>query len=147
MQTTYVDDIIPTRYAPDGRISSAISAPWLQAVMLEAARLRAGHRVLEVGSGGCNATLMAELVGPSGQFTTVDIAPDVTDRATRLLAAAGYDRVRVRTADAEHLPAGVVPEGGFDAVIVTVGACDLPWIGMVAEGGRLVAPLRLHQHV
>ncbi|MEV5433054.1 methyltransferase, FxLD system [Streptomyces sp. NPDC052701] len=147
VQTAYADDIIPTRHAPDGRISSSVSAPWLQAVMLESARLRPGHHVLEVGSGGYNAALIAELVGPAGQVTTVDIDPDVTDRATRFLCATGYDRVRVLTADAEHLPPEAVPEGGFDAVIVTVDTWDLPWISMVAEGGRLVAPLRLHQYV
>ncbi|GAA3214794.1 hypothetical protein GCM10020256_15890 [Streptomyces thermocoprophilus] len=147
VETAYADDIIPTRHTPDGRISSSVSAPWLQAVMLESARLRPGHHVLEVGSGGYNAALIAELVGPTGQVTTVDIDPDVTDRAARFLTATGYDRVRVLTADAEHLPADVVPEGGFDAVIVTVDTWDLPWITMVAEGGRLVAPLRLHQYV
>ncbi|MFF2205634.1 class I SAM-dependent methyltransferase [Streptomyces sp. NPDC058145] len=104
VQTAYADDITPTRHTPDGRISSSISAPWLQAVMLESARLRSGHHVLEVGSGGYNAALIAELVGRTGQVTTVDIDPDVTDRATRFLCATGYDRVRVLTADAEHLP-------------------------------------------
>ncbi|MGW4086423.1 methyltransferase, FxLD system [Streptomyces sp. NPDC004822] len=147
VQTAYADDIIPTRHAPDGRISSSVSAPWLQAVMLEAARIQRNDRVLEIGSGGYNAALIAELVGPTGQVTTVDIDPEVTDRAARFLAAAGYDRVHVLTADAEHLPADVVPEGGFDAVIVTVDTWDLPWITTVAEGGRLVAPLRLHQYV
>ncbi|MER6735852.1 methyltransferase, FxLD system [Streptomyces puniciscabiei] len=146
-QTAYADDVIPTRHTPDGRISSSVSAPWLQAVMLESTRLQPGHRVLEVGSGGYNAALIAELVGPTGQVTTVDIDPDVTDRATRFLCTTGYDRVRVLTADAEHLPPEAIPEGGFDAVIVTVDTWDLPWITMVAEGGRLVAPLRLHQYV
>ncbi|MFD5583328.1 methyltransferase, FxLD system [Streptomyces sp. NPDC127063] len=147
VQTAYANGIIPTRHTPDGRISSSVSAPWLQAVMLESARLRSGHHVLEVGSGGYNAALIAELVGRTGQVTTVDIDPDVTDRATRFLSATGYDRVRVLTADAEHLPPEAIPEGGFDAVIVTVDTWDLPWITMVAEGGRLVAPLRLHQYV
>lgn len=50
------------------------------------------------------------------------------------------------TADAEHLPSDVMPDEGFDAIIVTVDTWDLPWIGALAEGGRLVAPLRLHQH-
>ncbi|MEU9446012.1 methyltransferase, FxLD system [Streptomyces sp. NPDC048304] len=147
VQTAYADDIIPTRHTADGRISSSVSAPWLQAVMLESARLRPGHHVLEVGSGGYNAALIAELVGRTGQVTTVDIDPDVTDRAIRFLHATGYDRVRVLTADAEQLPPEAIPEGGFDAVIVTVDTWDLPWIAMVAEGGRLVAPLRLHQYV
>lgn len=41
------------------------------------------------GSGGYNAALLRELVGPSGSVTTVDIDSDVTDRATACLTAAG----------------------------------------------------------
>jgi protein-L-isoaspartate(D-aspartate) O-methyltransferase len=100
--------------------------------------------VLEIGSGGYNAALMAELVGPTGHVTTLDIDPAVTERATRFLAETGYDGVRVVTADAEHLPARLVPDGGFDAILVTVDTWDLPWIGALAERGRLIAPLRLH---
>lgn len=144
VQKAYANDIVATRHSDDGSIISSISAPWLQADMLEAARIRPGHRVLEIGSGGYNAALMAELVGPTGSVTTLDIDPAVTDRATRFLAQTGYDRVRVVTADAEHLPAGIVPDGGFDAILVTVDTWDVPWIDALAEGERLVAPLRLH---
>ncbi|WGD39725.1 methyltransferase, FxLD system [Streptomyces cathayae] len=142
----YANDIIPTHHTADGRIISSVSAPWLQADMLEAARIRPGHRVLEIGSGGYNAALIAELVGPTGSVTTLDIDPAVTDHAARFLAETGYDRVRVVTADAEHLHAGIVPDGGFDTILVTVATWDLPWIDAVADGGRLVAPLRLHQY-
>nr|WP_239081638.1 methyltransferase, FxLD system [Streptomyces sp. SID9727] len=144
VQAAYANDIVATRHNGDGAVTSSISAPWLQADMLEAARIQPGHRVLEIGSGGYNAALLAELVGPTGHVTTLDIDPAVTERATSFLPEAGYDRVSVVTADAEHLPTGVVPEGGFDAIVVTVDAWDLPWIGALAEGGRLIAPLRLH---
>lgn len=144
LEAAYANDIIPTRHASDGRVISSISAPWLQADMLEAARIQRGHRVLEIGSGGYNAALMAELVGPAGHVTTLDIDPAVTERATRFLSENGYDHVHVVTADAEHLTTGVVPDGGFDAIVVTVDTWDLPWIDALAEGGRLIAPLRLH---
>jgi protein-L-isoaspartate(D-aspartate) O-methyltransferase len=98
----------------------------------------------EVGdrsSGGYNAALLRELVGPSGSVTTVDIDPEVTDRATACLAAAGYDDVTVVCADAE-LPVG--PDRSFDLIIVTVGAWDVPpaWIGQLTAGGTLIVPLR-----
>ncbi|MET8404648.1 methyltransferase, FxLD system [Streptomyces sp900116325] len=145
-QKAYANDIVATRHSDDGRITSSISAPWLQADMLEAAHIEPGHRVLEIGSGGYNAALIAELVGPTGSVTTLDIDPAVTDRATRHLTQTGYDRVRVVTADAEHLPADVIPADGFDAIVVTVDTWDVPWIDALADGGRLVAPLRLHQY-
>ncbi|MFI1929240.1 methyltransferase, FxLD system [Streptomyces sp. NPDC020330] len=144
LPAAYANDIIATRYRDDGTITSSISAPWLQAVMLDAARIQPGHRVLEIGSGGYNAALIAELVGPTGHVTTLDIDPTVTERAVQFLPKAGYGQVSVVTADAEHLPHEVVPHGGFDAIVVTVDTWDLPWIDALADGGRLVVPLRLH---
>ncbi|MFG3293460.1 methyltransferase, FxLD system [Streptomyces sp. NPDC048179] len=144
LPAAYANNIVATRHSDDGTITSSISAPWLQADMLEAARIQPSHRVLEIGSGGYNAALIAELAGPTGHVTTLDIDPTVTGRAVRFLPEAGYDDVNVVTADAEHLPHDVVPEGGFDAIVVTVDTWDLPWIDALAEGGRLVAPLRLH---
>ncbi|MFB6641481.1 methyltransferase, FxLD system [Streptomyces chartreusis] len=145
-EKAYANDIVATRHDSAGRITSSISAPWLQADMLEAARIQPGHQVLEIGSGGYNAALLAELVGDEGSVTTVDIDPAVAERATNLLTSTGYDRVRVVTADAEHLPPEVIPDTGFDAIIVAVDTWDLPWIHALTEGGRLVAPLRLHQY-
>ncbi|MFD4950494.1 methyltransferase, FxLD system [Streptomyces sp. NPDC058451] len=144
LPTAYANDIVAARRSDDGTIISSISAPWLQSDMLEAARIQPGHRVLEIGSGGYNAALLAELTGPTGHVTTLDIDPTITERAIRFLPQAGYHHVSVVTADAEHLPSAVVPDGGFDAVVVTVDTWDLPWIDALAEGGRLVAPLRLH---
>ncbi|MEV3984312.1 methyltransferase, FxLD system [Nonomuraea sp. NPDC049758] len=136
------DDVVVTKRGPDGRATSSISAPWLQADMLEAARLRPGAKVLEVGSGGCNAALIAEIVGPDGLVVTVDIDPFVTERASRFLAATGYGQVRVVLGDAEHAAERHTPSGGFDAVIVTVGVWDVPWGHLLAPDGRMVVPLR-----
>ncbi|MGW9554343.1 methyltransferase, FxLD system [Nocardiopsis sp. NPDC055551] len=122
---------------------SSVSAPQIQAMMLGQAELRPGQRVLEVGSGGYNAALIAEMVGPEGEVTTVDIDPDITARARDLLEANGYARVRVVTADAAR---GVEEGAPYDAIIVTAGAWDIPlaWIGQLTEGGRLVVPFRVH---
>jgi protein-L-isoaspartate(D-aspartate) O-methyltransferase len=121
---------------------SSVSAPQVQAMMLEQARVRPGMRVLEVGSGGLNAAYLAELVGEDGEVVTVDIDPAVTDRARRLLDQHGYERVRVVTADA----AEPVPDlGEVDVVMVTAGAWDISpaWISQLKQGGRLVVPLRM----
>ncbi|MFE2097907.1 methyltransferase, FxLD system [Streptomyces sp. NPDC059468] len=121
---------------------SSVSAPQIQAMMLEQARVRPGMRVLEIGSGGLNATYLAELVGEDGEVVTVDIDPGVTERARRLLDEHGYGRVQVVTADA----AEPIPDlGEVDVVLVTVGAWDIPpaWIAQLKQGGRLVVPLRM----
>ncbi|MGH3991151.1 MAG: methyltransferase, FxLD system, partial [Pseudonocardiaceae bacterium] len=109
--------------------------------MLGQLQVRPGQRVLEIGSGGYNAALLRELVGPDGSVTTIDIDQEVVDRARACLAAAGYRDVRVLCADGEFAAAEYGP---FDRIIVTVGARDIPptWVEQLAEGGRLVVPLR-----
>lgn len=132
-----------TKFNDRGKPVSSVSAPWLHARMLEAARIARGMTVLEIGSGGANAALLAELVGEQGSVTSIDIDPDITSRARILLDKAGYERVGVRQADgAQPLPE--VPEHGFDRIIVTVGAADVAaaWRDQLAVDGRLVVPLR-----
>jgi hypothetical protein len=91
LEQAYADDIVRTKRDEHGVTVSSVSAPWLQAVMLEQAQIRPGMRCLEIGFGGFNAALMAELVGPDGEVTTVDIDGDVTDRARRFLDRAVTD--------------------------------------------------------
>lgn len=136
-------EAIFTKRNSHGKPVSSLSASWLHARMLEAAAVAPGMTVLEIGSGGCNAALLAEMVGEQGSVTTVDIDPDITTRARRLLAQAGYGRVRVRAADGAQ-PLQDAPAQGFDRIIVTVGAADLSaaWLDQLAPSGRLVVPLR-----
>lgn len=97
--------------------------------------------MLEIGAGtGYNAALLAELVGETGQVTTIDIHPEVADHARTALAETGYGRVRVLTGDGALGDADQAP---YDKIIVTVGPWDLPptWIDQLAPGGRLVVPL------
>ncbi|MEV7284939.1 methyltransferase, FxLD system [Streptomyces sp. NPDC093252] len=129
-----------TKRDVSGVAVSSVSAPRIQAFMLEQAGVRRGMRVLEIGSGGLNGAYLAELVGDEGSVTTVDIDPEVTGRAGELLKANGYDRVRVATADAVD----GVPDGApYDVIMVTVGAWDVPPASreQLTGGGRLVVPL------
>ncbi|NBE51184.1 methyltransferase, FxLD system [Streptomyces boluensis] len=121
---------------------SSVSAPRVQAMQMEQADLAPGMTVLEIGSGGPNAANLAEVVGENGHVVTVDIDPEVTDRATRFLKATGYQNVTVLTADAEH---GAPEHAPFDRIIVTVQAADIPpeWTAQLKDGGRLVVPLRM----
>jgi protein-L-isoaspartate(D-aspartate) O-methyltransferase len=143
-----LEDAYATDYAPpiqraeDGLITSSMSAVRVQAMMLDQAGLEPGMRVLEIGSGGYNAALIAELVGADGEVTTIDIDPDITDRARRYLDEAGYEDVRVVTGDAEY---GVPEFAPYDRIIVTVRAWDLPpaWTAQLTDEGRLVTPMRL----
>ena len=135
------DNSVVTKRDQNGRATSSVSAAYVQAVMLELAELRPGMTVLEVGSGGLNAAYLAEIVGPQGRVVSIDIDPEVIDRAATALDATGYSsRVRVLVADAEH---GVPDEGPFDAIIVTVSAWDIApaWLHQLRPDGLLVLPL------
>jgi len=137
----YADRPVIVKSGPTHPLSS-VSMPTVVAIMLGQLDPQPGDNVLEIGAGaGYNAALLAELVGPTGAVTTVDIDPDVTAHARSALTATGYDHVRVITADGalgapEHAP--------FDKIIVTVGPWDLPpaWFDQLAVGGRLVVPLQ-----
>lgn len=144
MEQAYAEDAVVTKRDADGVSISSVSSPRIIAMMLDQLQVRSGDRVLEIGSGGYNAALLSELVGPQGQVTSIDIDPEVVERARRCLTTAGYDAsVRVACADGEF---GCPERGPFDRIIVTVGSWDIPpaWIDQLAEHGRLVVPLDLN---
>ncbi|SDP96488.1 protein-L-isoaspartate(D-aspartate) O-methyltransferase [Actinopolyspora xinjiangensis] len=133
---------VVTKRDEQGLATSSLSATHIQVTMLEQAQLQPGMRVLEVGSGGYNAALLAELVGEAGTVVSLDIDGDIVERARSCLQTAGYEPVRVVHGDAEH---GHAPEAPYDRIIVTAGAWDIPpaWIEQLAPGGRIVVPLRM----
>ncbi|WP_405085980.1 methyltransferase, FxLD system [Microbispora sp. NBC_01389] len=143
LEQAYGPDSVVTHRDENGRAISSASGPGVVGAMLEQLDVQPGLRVLEIGAGtGYNAALLAELAGPQGQVTTVDIGADIVAGARRGLGAAGYDRVRVVHGDGE---AGHPEDAPYDRIIVTAGAWDVPpaWREQLAPGGRLVVPLRI----
>ncbi|WP_067480329.1 methyltransferase, FxLD system [Actinomadura hibisca] len=138
----YTDEVVVTKRDADGNALSSASQPTIVARMLEQARPRPGQRVLEIGAGtGYNAALLRELVGGTGQVTTIDIYDDVVHDARRNLAATGYGDVQVRKGDGAD---GAPDRAPFDLIVVTAGAWDIPaaWWAQLAPHGRVVVPLR-----
>ncbi|MEU3982043.1 methyltransferase, FxLD system [Streptomyces sp. NPDC026672] len=121
---------------------SSVSAPRIQAMQIEQADIQPGMKVLEIGSGGVNAAYLAEMVGEHGRVVTVDIDPDVIQRANNFLSETGYRNVTAITADGAGDMIDFQP---FDRIVVTVQAADIPpsWVHQLAQGGRLVVPLRM----
>ncbi|HEX4249112.1 MAG TPA: methyltransferase, FxLD system [Pseudonocardia sp.] len=143
LEQAYANEVVITEPGGTGGLPlSTASQPSIVAVMLEQLAVEPGQRVLEIGTGpGYNAALLAELTGPAGSVTSLDIYPDVITSAEAALVEAGYADVRVVGRDgalgaAEHAP--------FDRIVVAVGPTDLPpaWHQQLAPGGRLVVPLR-----
>jgi len=133
--------VITHRFS-DGRSLSCASAPFVVAMMLDQLHVQPGDRILEIGAGtGYNASLLTQLAGRADLVTTVDIDPDVTEQATRALTAAGYDDVHVVIGDGAL---GYAADAPYDRLIATVSPWDIPaeWWNQLADGARLVAPLR-----
>jgi protein-L-isoaspartate(D-aspartate) O-methyltransferase len=142
LEVAYTDDVVLMKRDTTGVAISSVSQPAVIAVMLEQAGIQPGQRVLEIGSGGYNAALLRELVGPGGAVTTIDIDAEVIDRARQGLSAAGYDDVVVEQADGEF---GWPRRAPFDRILVTATAWDIAaaWLDQLAAHGRIVVPLRL----
>lgn len=143
LQQAYGRESVVTHRDSNGIAISSASGPGVVAAELEQLDPRPGHNVFEVGAGtGYNGACLAELVGPTGHVTTIDIGADIVAGARRGLAAAGYDRVQVIHGDGTD---GFRANGPYDRIIVTAGAWDIPaaWWEQLAPGGRLVVPLRI----
>jgi protein-L-isoaspartate(D-aspartate) O-methyltransferase len=140
-EDAYLDDAIVTKRDTEGQPISSSSQPAIMAIMLDQLDLAPGQRVLEIGAGtGYNAALIRHIVGPSGAVVSVDIEPDLVDRAREHLASAGYQDVRLVAADGAD---GYPPGAPYDRVIATVGVSDLApaWLQQAGPGARIVVPL------
>jgi protein-L-isoaspartate(D-aspartate) O-methyltransferase len=133
----YADEAVVT-HDEDGIPTSSSSQPSLMARMIERLDVAPGAHVLEIGAGtGYNAALITAM---GARVTSVELQPEVADAARSHLAAAGT-QAEVVTGDGAH-----PPPGPFDRIMVTAGAWELApaLVGALADGGILVAPLRLN---
>lgn len=115
-----------------------ISQPYIVGYMIEAAEVRSGDRVLEVGAGsGYAAAVMSRI---AGKVFAIERHADLTRQAGQRLKRLGYDNVTLRTADGTN---GWPEEAPFDAILVAAGGPAVPQTLMeqLDIGGRLVIPV------
>ncbi|MET3928548.1 protein-L-isoaspartate(D-aspartate) O-methyltransferase [Lysobacter sp. OAE881] len=115
-----------------------ISQPYIVALMLEAAHIEPGDRVLEVGTGsGYAAAVMSRL---AREVHTVERHASLADEARARFAQLGYDNIEVHTGDGSR---GWPDAAPFDAIVVAAGAPSPPQAlqAQLAIGGRLVIPV------
>jgi protein-L-isoaspartate(D-aspartate) O-methyltransferase len=119
-------------------LGQTISQPFIVAYMTEALRIMPEHKVLEIGTGsGYQAAVLAEL---AREVYTIEIVPELADRARRTLADAGYRNVHVRTGNG-YL--GWPEQAPFPRIIVTAAPAEIPQalIDQLAVGGTMVLPV------
>jgi protein-L-isoaspartate(D-aspartate) O-methyltransferase len=115
-----------------------ISQPYIVAYMTEALRVSRDQTVLEIGTGsGYQAAVLAEL---AREVLTIEIVPELADRARQALADGGYRNVQVRTGNG-YL--GWPERAPFARIIVTAAPPEIPQalVDQLAVGGIMVVPV------
>ena len=115
-----------------------ISQPYIVAVMTDLLDLEPTDKVLEIGTGcGYQAAVLAEL---AARVVSLEVVPELAERARSRLARLGYDNVEAMIGDGFH---GCPQEAPFDAIIATAAPNALPpaLAEQLAVGGRLVIPI------
>jgi protein-L-isoaspartate(D-aspartate) O-methyltransferase len=122
----------PTRGINNGR-------PSLWARLFDSLDLKKGERVLHLGCGtGYYSVIAAEMVGPAGRVTAVEIDAALAERARS--AASHWPQITVSNTDGAE---GRLDPADADAVIASAGANRLlqSWLDALKPGGRLLLPM------
>jgi protein-L-isoaspartate(D-aspartate) O-methyltransferase len=115
-----------------------ISQPYIVALMIEAAELKPGDRVLEVGAGsGYAAAVMSRI---ASSVHAIERHPSLGEAADQRFRRLGYDNITLRVGDGTL---GWPEASPFDAILVAAGGPAAPPAlkEQLAVGGRLVIPV------
>ena len=115
-----------------------ISQPYIVALMIDAAEIAPGARVLEVGEGSGYAAAVLSRI--AGEVFAIERHAPLAEAAQHRLRELGYDNVAVIAGDGSG---GLPDKAPFDAILVAAGGDKLPepLKGQLAIGGRLVIPV------
>ena len=119
-------------------MGQTISQPYIVALMTELLEIGPGSKVLEVGTGSGYQTAVLSEIGV--EVYTVEIIPELAERANTVLDALGYMNVQIRTADGYF---GWEENAPFDAIIVTAAPDHVPppLLAQLSETGSMVIPV------
>src|SRR5436190_10806858 len=115
-----------------------ISQPYIVALMIEAAEIKPGDSVLEVGAGsGYAAAVMCQI---ADRVYAIERHPSLGKSAQQRLKKLGYDNIELRVGDGTR---GWPEAAPFSAILVAAGGPEVPPTlkKQLAIGGRLVIPV------
>jgi protein-L-isoaspartate(D-aspartate) O-methyltransferase len=122
--------------------NQTISQPYIVALMIEAAAIKPGDRVLEVGAGsGYAAAVMSRI---ADRVYTIERHASLGESARHRFRKLCYENIELRIGD------GTLgwPEAAlFDAILVAAGGPEVPpsLKEQLAIGGRLIIPVGEHE--
>jgi protein-L-isoaspartate(D-aspartate) O-methyltransferase len=126
---------------PLPRTAASISCPHSYPLFYEPLGLGLGHRFLEIGTGsGYGAAVAREVVGDSGQVTSIEIDPLTYAFARQNLERAGYADIVLVLGDGGL---GYAPRAPYDRIAVTAACAEIPppLVAQLTLGGQIIAPL------
>ncbi len=133
----YADHPLPIGFG------ATISQPTVVGMMSEALELDGAQRILEIGTGsGYQAAVLSRL---ARHVDTIEIIPELAERARRALVEVGCHNIEVHLGDGW---AGLPERAPFDRIVVTAAPDRLPeaLVDQLAEGGLLVVPVGPQSH-
>ena len=115
-----------------------ISQPYIVALMIEAAAIAPGDRVLEVGAGSGYAAAVVSRI--AGSVVGIERQPELARIARERFARLGYDNARIVEGDGSR---GLPEAAPFDAILAAASGSHVPrpLVDQLAPGGRLVMPI------
>jgi len=137
--------IILKQSATDGLPLSSSTMPGLLASILEAANLKPGMRVMQIGTGpGYLAALIGHLVTASGAVVTIEVDADIAKTAREQLDYMSYGNIQCVVTDGSL---GYTQQAPYQRIIVSASCANVPeaWMDQLEENGLLILPFSLSQ--
>jgi protein-L-isoaspartate(D-aspartate) O-methyltransferase len=132
VQFSYHDGPLPIGF------EQTISQPYIVALMISHLNLIGSEHILEIGTGcGYQTAIMAHL---AMDVVSMEIIPELTERASRNISALGFKNIKLVTGDGSQ---GLVADAPYNGILLSAAAPQVPppLLEQLADGGRLVLPV------
>lgn len=115
-----------------------ISQPYIVALTIQAAGIKPGDTVLEVGAGSGYAAAIIGCI--AGKVVAIERQRELVELARKRMDRLGHDNVEVVEGDGTK---GWPREAPFDAIVAAASGSHIPdsWIEQLADGGSIVTPV------
>ena len=115
-----------------------ISQPYIVALMIKAAEIKPGDKVLEVGAGSGYAAAVISRI--AGKVVAIERQRELVKIAQQRIARLGYDNVKIVEGDGTR---GWEADAPYDAILAAASGSHVPrpLIEQLAPNGRIVMPV------